>query len=79
MQSQDMAAKSDTPQSRRDRNTQEADMDHDTIVDDWRKNAERHDDENYEFLRSMKFRDYGFDPDELAGELHEQMKRRALG
>ena len=30
-------------------------MDHDTIVDDWRKNAERHDDENYEFLRSMKF------------------------
>ena len=47
-------------------------MDHDTIVDDWRKNAERHDDENYEFLRSMKFRDYGFDPDELAGELHEQ-------
>ena len=48
-------------------------MDNDTIVDDWRKNAERHDDENYEFLRSMKFRDYGFDPDELAGELHEHV------
>ncbi len=47
-------------------------MDHDTVVEDWQKNAERHGDENYEFLRSMKFRDYGFDPDELAGELHEQ-------
>ena len=47
-------------------------MDHDTVVEDWRQNAESHDDENYEFLRSMKFRDYGFDPDQLAGELHEQ-------
>ena len=45
-------------------------MDHDTVAEDWRKNAERHDEENYEFLRSMKFRDYGFEPDELAGELH---------
>ena len=47
-------------------------MDHDTVVKDWRQNAEAHDDENYEFLRSMKFRDYGFVPDQLAGELHEQ-------
>ena len=47
-------------------------MSHDTIVDDWRRNAERHDEENYEFLRSMKVRDYGFEPDELAGQLHEQ-------
>ena len=47
-------------------------MDHETVVEDWQRNADRHDDENYEFLRSMKFRDYGFDPDELAGELHEQ-------
>ena len=47
-------------------------MDHDSVVEDWRNNGERHDDENYEFLRSMKFRDYGFDPDELAGDLHEQ-------
>jgi len=50
-------------------------MDHDTVVEDWRQNAERHDDENYEFLRSMKFRNYGFEPDELAGELHEQAFR----
>ncbi len=39
-------------------------MDHDTVVEDWRQNAERHDEENYEFLRSMKCRDYGFDPDD---------------
>ena len=47
-------------------------MDHDAVVEDWQQNAESHDDENYEFLRSMKFRDYGFDPDELASDLHEQ-------
>ena len=47
-------------------------MDHDTIIEDWRRNAELHDDENYEFLRSLKLRDYGFDPDELAAELHER-------
>jgi uncharacterized protein len=54
------------------RNTPRTDLDHDAIVEDWRQNAERHDDENYEFLRSLKFRDYGFDPDELATELHQQ-------
>ena len=47
-------------------------MDHDSVVNDWRQNAERNDDENYEFLRSMKHREYGFDPDELAHELHER-------
>ncbi len=47
-------------------------MDHDAAVEDWQQNAERHDDENYKFLRSMKFRDYGFDPDDLAGQLHEE-------
>lgn len=47
-------------------------MDHDSVVEDWQQNAQRHDEENYRFLRSMKSRDYGFDPDELAGELHEQ-------
>lgn len=47
-------------------------MDHDSVVEDWQQNAERNDEENYGFLRSMKFRDYGFDPDELAKELHEQ-------
>jgi hypothetical protein len=51
---------------------EENDVDHDTIVEDWRRNAKSHGDENYEFLRSLKFRDYGFDPDELAAELHER-------
>ena len=52
--------------------TPKSGIDHDTVVANWKQNAERHDDGNYEFLRSMKFREYGFDPDELAGELHEQ-------
>ena len=47
-------------------------MDHDSVVKEWQQNAQSHDGENYEFLRSMKFQDYGFDPDELAGELHRQ-------
>jgi hypothetical protein len=47
-------------------------VDHDTLVEDWRRNAELHGDANYAFLRSLKFRDYGFDPDELAAELHER-------
>jgi hypothetical protein len=51
---------------------EENDVDHDTIVEDWRRNAKLHDDENYDFLRSLKFRDYGFEPDELAVELHER-------
>ncbi len=49
-----------------------AQVNHDTIVDDWQQNAKAHDDENYEFLRSMKCRDYGFDPDDLADQLHEK-------
>jgi hypothetical protein len=47
-------------------------MDHDSIVQAWRQHAERHLEKNYRFLRSLKHRDYGFDPDELAGELHKQ-------
>lgn len=47
-------------------------MDHDSVVEDWRANAKAHDDANYKFLRSLKVRDYDLDPDELAGELHEQ-------
>ena len=47
-------------------------MDHNTVIRDWQRNAETHDDENYEFLRSMKLRDYGFDPNDLAAGLHEQ-------
>ena len=52
--------------------TQKTDIDHETVAEDWRNNAERHDNENFEFLRSMKFRNYGFDPDEVASELHQQ-------
>ena len=52
--------------------TKQPEFDHDAVVEEWRQNAERHDDQNYEFLRSMKHREYGFDPDELAGELHKQ-------
>lgn len=45
---------------------------HEELVDDWKRNAEKNDDRNYEFLRSLKYRDYGFEPDDVAGELHEQ-------
>lgn len=48
---------------------------HDGIVEDWRQHAESHDDANYAFLRSLKFRKYGFDPDQAARELHEQAFR----
>ena len=37
-----------------------------TVIADWRRNAQQHDGDNYEFLRSLKVRDYGYDPDELA-------------
>jgi hypothetical protein len=47
-------------------------VDHETVVEVWRRSAQQHDDENYEFLRSLKFRDYGYDTDELAAELHER-------
>jgi hypothetical protein len=46
--------------------------DHDVVVEEWRRNAEMHDEENYQFLRNLKFRDYGFEPDDLAVELHRQ-------
>jgi uncharacterized protein len=49
------------------------DTNHDAIVDDWRQNAEQHDEENYEFLRSMKVRRYGFDPDKRSRELHAEV------
>jgi hypothetical protein len=47
-------------------------MDHDTITNDWRQNAASNDEENYHFLRSLKFRRFGFSPDKLAADLHEQ-------
>jgi Fe-S-cluster containining protein len=47
-------------------------VDHDSAIEDWRRNAQQHDGDNYEFLRSLKVRDYGYDPDELAAALHER-------
>ncbi len=47
-------------------------MDHDAAVSDWQQNAESHDEDNYQFLRSLKFRRYGFQPDTLAAKLHER-------
>ncbi len=48
-------------------------MNHDSILEDWRQHAEQHDDENYWFLHSLKFRRYGFAPDKLASELHQRV------
>lgn len=48
-------------------------MDHSTMIGEWRRSAQAHDDENYEFLRSLKFRDYGYDPDNLAADMHERV------
>jgi len=45
---------------------------HDSIVRDWEENAERNDEQNYRFLRSLKSRDYGFEVDEVANELHQK-------
>ena len=51
---------------------QAPEQDHDSVVADWRQNAEKNDNENYTFLRNLKVREYGFEPDELAAELHKQ-------
>ena len=48
-------------------------MSHEKIVQDWKDHAERRAEKNYRFLRSLKHRNYGFEPDELAGELHQQV------
>lgn len=58
--------------ARKLRESPKTDMDHDAVVEQWRDNAELRDDENYEFLRSLKFRDRGFEPDEMAAQLHER-------
>lgn len=46
--------------------------DHDSVVADWHHHSKESDDINFQFLRNLKIRDYGFRPDELAGELHEK-------
>ena len=39
------------------------------------RHAAAHDDQNFEFLRSLKFRSYGFAPDKMAGQLHDEAFR----
>lgn len=46
--------------------------DHDSVVADWQQNAEARVDKNFEFLHSLKWKDYDFEPDDLADELHRQ-------
>ena len=52
---------------------EEREMDHDTVVKQWQQYAKRNNDKNYAFLRSMKFEDYSFEPDELAAKLHKEI------
>ena len=47
-------------------------MDMQTIVDDWKANAERHDDRTFAFLRSLKMKDDRA-VDRAARQLHEEV------
>jgi Fe-S-cluster containining protein len=47
-------------------------VDHDAVLDDWRRNAEAHDDANFAFLRRLKFTDEPSATDKLAAGLHQQ-------
>jgi Fe-S-cluster containining protein len=44
---------------------------HDALVADWQANAKKHDDENYQFLRSLKQRSFK-KVDRIALELHQE-------
>jgi Fe-S-cluster containining protein len=44
---------------------------HDDLVADWKANAKRHDDKNYQFLRSLKQRSFE-KVDRIALELHQE-------
>jgi uncharacterized protein len=44
---------------------------HDAIVNDWKANAQEHDDENYQFLRSLKMRS-STKVDRIALQLHQE-------
>jgi uncharacterized protein len=46
--------------------------DHDSIIADWKKNAERNVDRNYAVLRDLKYYDDDYELDEPAHELHRQ-------
>ena len=45
---------------------------HDDLVADWKENAEKHDDKNYRFLRSLKQTASGKKVDRIALELHQE-------
>jgi hypothetical protein len=49
----------------------DANRTHDALVADWQENAKKHDDENYEFLRSLKQRS-SKKVDRIALELHRE-------
>jgi uncharacterized protein len=44
---------------------------HDALVADWKENAEKHDSDNYRFLRSLKMRSFK-KVDRIALELHQE-------
>ncbi len=46
---------------------------HDAIVNDWKTNAQDHDAENYNFLRSLKRRSSGKKVDRIALQLHQEV------
>jgi Fe-S-cluster containining protein len=45
---------------------------HEALVSAWQKNAEKHDDENYQFLRRLKQRSSPTKVDRIALELHQE-------
>jgi Fe-S-cluster containining protein len=46
---------------------------HESIVDDWMTKAQAHDDDNYQFLRSLKWHPSSKKVDRVAKQLHEQV------
>ena len=54
-------------------------MDRDAVVEDCKQDAENRDEENDQFLRGMKFQDYVFDPDDLAGLMKRRFRSSSTG
>lgn len=47
--------------------------DHDSLLDDWKRNSKRLDGKNFRFLRSLKMVDDPEEIDEIAHELHHEI------
>jgi Fe-S-cluster containining protein len=45
---------------------------HDALIDEWRRNAQKHDDRNFRFLRSLKMVSDPDRVDQLAREIHAE-------